>query len=325
MIGAGTLADMWASDRMYFVDGDSGSASNTGLTYPENAVALLSTAVNKANSAGHKGAVIYIKPRLASALGSTYGELYYQDTITIPYNIPGLTIKGAGGDEEGTYYGVQFKASTTTTAVIAVQAALTTIKGIRWAGTGQNSTDAPPIIKAWDYGNTSGVTAGLTIKDCMFANAKGGGAISLDSTWHVKISDCDFRNNNIGVTSTATTGGQALGPTIRRCHFGGNTAARDMDVYISQSGAGASTGCAFALIKDCSFNDGLPAKTSGTNRFIKVANADTGLIAGCYFCNSTGAQNATEYGSSGTKVICPTSWIMAGCYGGNTTGVIDNV
>jgi hypothetical protein len=310
MIGAGRLSDMWAADRMYFVDGDNGNVSNTGLGYPEYALTLPSAAVNAANSAGYRDAVIYIRPR-STATGN---QTYYIDNITIPIGLAGLSMIGAGSNPKRPYMGVDIKASASTSHVVNVKAPHVTLEGMRLAGTGQNATDAVAIVNAYNYGNSSGAPYGLTIRGCRLDNAKTGGAVRMDSPVGVLIEDCSFHDNVKGIYSTLSEmSGASFGPRVENCDFGGAVATRGVDIYVSQGGLGNTTGADSWLIVRCNFLDGLP--NGGDNRFIKIANGDMGHIAFCSFPVDPGANMIDTFGAAGSQCILPTTWTMAGCYG----------
>lgn len=310
VIGAGRLADMWASSSMYFVDGDNGNSSNRGL-YVDEAVTLISTAVNNCNNAGYRDATIYVRPRSTS----TGNQTYYVDNVTIPIGLAGLSVIGAGSNPKRPYMGIDVKAASTTSHLVNVKAPHVTLEGLRLAGTGQNATDDVAIVYAYNYGNGSGAPYGLCIRGCRLDNAKLGAAVRMDSPVGVVIEDCSFHDNAKSIyTTLSEMSGAAFGPRVENCDFGGAAAGRDVDILISQGGLGNTTGADHWLIKWCDFTDDLPAK-GANNRFIKIANADVGHIAFCTFPVSPGANHIDTYGAAGTTCVIPTTWTMAGCYG----------
>jgi len=317
-----TPRELWSvgtTSEIQYVDGDYGAnaATNQGW-HPTRAVSSITQAVT--NVTGFRTAVIYVRPRSVA----TSAQTYYTDNITIPLTTPGLSIIGAGSNPVRPFMGVALKVTTSTSALITILASDVHLEGMRLAGTGQNATDGISIIDALASAG-SGAT-GTQIVNCRLDNAKTGGAINIDSPNHFEIVGCSFDECAVGITTVASTGSYASrGLKVIDCDFGGRNTVRDMDIYISQTGSGnATTGMTGYEILNCRFLDALPAK-GGNNRYIKIANGDCGMIAGCYFACSTGGSNSTEFGSSGTQCIVPTTWFMAGCYSGNTTGVIDNV
>lgn len=295
--------------EIQFVDGDYGSDGNAGWS-PKKAVSSITQAIT--NIGAKSSSIIYVRPR---ANTTSSNQTYYVDNVTIPVTMPGLAIVGAGSNPSRPYLGVDIKANTSTSALFNVKASHVTLEGMRLAGTGQNATDGVAIVYAYNYGNSSGSPYGLTVRGCRIDNAKTGGGIRMDSPVGVLIENCSFHDCAVGIYSTLSEmAGAAFGPVVQNCDFGGAVAARDMDIYVSQGGLGNTVGHDHFVIKWCNFGDGLPAK-GGNNRFIKIANGDTGQIIWCTFPVDPGANMIDTFGASGTQCIIPTSWTMSGCWG----------
>lgn len=313
---AGVLSprEAWTStttSQIQFVDGDYGADGNAGWS-PKQAVASITQAVT--NCVGKYNSVIYVRPKSSA----TSAQSYYTDNVTIPITVMGLSIIGAGSNPSRPYLGVDIKASTTTSHLFTVKAGAVTLEGMRLTGTGQNATDGISIIRAPNYGNSTGSPYGLTLRGLRLDNAKSGAAVYLDSPVGVLIEDCSFHDCVYGIYSVLLQmSGAAFGPRVENCDFGGAAATRDCDVYVSQGGLGNTTGHDHFLIKSCTFQDDLPAKSGGAhNRFIKIANADMGMIAYSGFSISPGANHIDTYGAAGNQCIIPTTWKMVGCFGG---------
>lgn len=306
------------TSEIQFVDGDYGANSQAGWT-PKKAVASITQAVT--NVTGKRQAVIYVRPKGNS---TTSGQTYYTDNVTVPLTTPNLAIIGAGSTPARPFLGVDIKATTSTSPLFTINGSGCVLEGMRLAGTGQNATDGIAIVYAINSATSNGAV-GLQIRNCRLDNAKTGGAVTMDSPNHVEIIGCSFDECAVGITTLMSYGGVASrGLKIIDCDFGGRASTRDMDIYISQSGAGNAAGVAGYEILRCRFLDGLPAKGSN-NRFIKIANGDVGMIGGCYFADNTGAGNATLFGASGTLCVVPTSWVYADCWNGNSDGEIDAI
>lgn len=300
-VGAISRSEMWASENVFFVDGDNGSASNTG-TDPAAAVALPSTAVGKATI---RGAVVYVRPKSTVASAQSY----YVDNISIPITSPGLSILGAGANATRPYMGVAIKASTVTSPVVDVLASDVHLEGMRLAGTGQ--TAGYPIIQAVASATSNG-PVGLQVVYCRLDNAKTGGAITMDSPNHVEVVGTSFDECAIGIKSILSYGGVASrGLKIIDCDFGGRVATRTVDVWLSQSGAGSGAGVTGYEIRDSRFLDGLPTLAGATSpRFITVVNGDTGLISGSMFA----CLDTATFGATGDTVIIPATWFIVGSF-----------
>ncbi len=312
--------DIWTgttTSEIQFVDGDNGANGNAGWS-PKKAVASITQAVT--NVTAKRNAVIYVRPRGTAASAQTY----YTDNITIPITCQGLSIIGAGSGLVRPFLGIDVKTAVSTTTLIDVKAAAVTLEGMRLTGTSQNTTDTIYTIKAF-ASTTSNGSVGLKVVNCRLDNGKTGGAIAFDSPNHSEIMGCSFDENYLSITSILSYGGVASrGLKIIDSDFGGRVAVRDMDIYISQSGAGNAAGIAGYEILRCRFLDGLPTKGSN-NRFIKIANGDVGLIGGCYFCENAGGANAAAYGASGSQTIVPATWMMIDCHAGNGSSHIDPI
>ena len=312
-IGAGTLADIWNSGAVYFVDGDNGSAGNVGLD-PSSAVALPSTAVNMANSVGARGASVYIRPRSTAASAQTY----YVDNIVIPLSLPGLSVIGAGSNPIRPYLGVDIKSNNVDNPVVNVKAVGVLLQGMRLAGTGQTAATTSYIVKAVADSANGLYASGLAIRYCQFGNARAGGAVYLNSPASVAIEGCLFHECLVGISTVQSYASYAdWGLYVVDCDFGGRTTVRSMDIYLSQGGIGNSVvGSTNNGIIRCNFHDGLPANTAITGpRFISIINADMGEIIDCRFPVDPGANHITTFGVAGSQCIIPATWGVMGCRG----------
>lgn len=300
VIGGINRSEIWATGpnaEIQFVDGDFGVGAD-GVA-PKRAVNTITKAVN--NITG-RGATIYVRPR-----GTAAGvQTYYADNITIPVAKSNMKILGAGADLDNPYYGVDVKASTVSSPVITIQAPGVVLEGIRLAGTGQDA--AVSIVYAADNASTV-ITAGLTIRNCRFGNARGHGAaaaaVYLNSSWMNKIENCIFTDCLTGIAALTTSGGITQGLKIKDCEFSGLAANRDVDIYIS--GGSTSNGL---LIKGCDFNVALPAHADGSIKlFIDIVNAISGMICDCNFAVS--AANADGLlGAAGTGGVVPAAVLL---------------
>ena len=307
--------EIWTATKttgIQFVDGNYGGAGGAYSGWsPKNAVNSITLAV--ANLASRRQAVIYVRPK-GNSVNS--GQTYYTDNVTIPLTTPNLSIIGAGATPRRPYLGVDIKATTTTSPVFTVNGSGLCLESMRIAGTGQNATDGIAIVLAPMSATAQG-SVGLQAYRCRFDNAKSGGALSFDSPNHVEIGECSFDECAVGITSTMSYAGVAhRGLKIMDCDFGGRNSTRDMDIYISQSGAGAGNSVAGYEIYKCRFLDELPAK-GGNNRFIKIANGDMGLISFCVFPVDPGDNHIATFGAAGNQCIIPTTWKMVMCRGSN--------
>jgi hypothetical protein len=306
-----TPREIWTSTtttEVQFVDGDYGGNNNAGWT-PKKAVASITQAVT--NITGMRQAVIYVRPKGNS---TTSGQSYYTDNVTVPLTTPNLSIIGAGSTPRRPFLGVDVKATTSTSPLFTVNGSGLCLESMRLTGTGQNATDGIAIIYAKTSATSNG-SVGLQAYQCRFDNAKTGGAFTFDSPNHVEILECSFDECAISITTLMSYGGVASrGLKIVDCDFGGRIATRDMDIYISQSGAGTGAGVTGYEIRGCRFLDALPTK-GDNNRFIKIANGDTGMIVDCRFPITPGSNHIATYGAAGSECIIPTSWAVVATYG----------
>jgi hypothetical protein len=313
--GVGRLADMFAADNIFFVDGVLGDSANDGKS-PGSGHALDS--ITNAISAASKDAVIYVKPQTTIASAQTY----YRDNITIPLTKPNLSIIGcgAGGANPNSYTGVQLKvsAATTTGNLITVNGGGAYLENMRLTGNAMTGTGA--IVMA----NTSATSqpGGLHVRGCLFEApvAVGtvyptyllGGCIALGSC-NYSLIEGNFFYNCLGSIHSSSTYGTQGRVEIRGNSFVGAPGSRDLDIHLRP---GASTYGSWVAINHNIFGDGLPTGGS-TNLFIKIVGTGSGHLMGNYFASTAAA---TEYGSDGTDCIIPTTYFFAGNY--NEDGLI---
>ena len=307
-IGAGRLADIWAADNLFFVDGVSGDNANEGKR-PDGAKKTVSGAI----SAATKDAVIYVKPNTTTASAQTY----YRDNITVPLTKPNLSIIGcgAGGSNPNSYTGVQLKvsAAVTTGHLIDVQGAGLYLENMRLTGNSMTGTGA--IVHA----NASATLApgGLHIRGCLFEAAVQEASLGADPTGgSITFGTCNYTliENNWFYNTLTGVGGIANYGTMGRINilnniFSGAPAARGVDIHLYP---GSSTYGSGVVIAGNIFADGLP--TGGTiNRFIKVVTTGTGIIANNFFA-STATSGATGWGAAGTEITVPVTFFFSGNY-----------
>lgn len=309
-LGGGRLAEIFQSENIWFVDGDV-SGDGTGGS-PTQGVAKISTAIGLAS----RGAVIYVKPKLTA----TSSQSYYQDDVVIAVSKPGMSIIGAGGGIPSAQSGVQLKPLTLTGNLIDVNAANTTIENMRLTLTGGTAGSKASIISAITVAANAALPSGLVVRGCRFENDKDHptiesstviyGSIALGTTNDTVIEDNIFYNCLGGIVHQLSTG-TTHGLTIRNNIFSGVTTGRDADILMNWAGWGLSITGNFFL-------DGLPAHDGGgTLRFIKVADAGTGIIANNFFASTAAA---AQYGADGTDAIIPTTLHFVGNY--NEDGVL---
>jgi hypothetical protein len=311
-IGAGRLVDLWNSSNVWFVDGDNGRAGNAG-NEPSKAVALPSTAVNKASQWG----TVYIRPMQNNTYATITND-YYVDNITVPISKAGLSIVGAGPG--GSHYqSVEMKTAVAGSHLITIYAPAVHIEGIRLTGTSQTAVTglANPdlsIIRAMGDGTTNKSNGGLSISNCTFSNAKAGGAVRIDNPWNCTIDNSIFHNCFVGVWTSSSVS-STNGMWIKNCQFEGQPANIDAYIYMT----GGSANCYGGLIHNCTFQGTVPAHASGSiKRYISVGDTWTtgagGLIANCFF--GLDADNSSGLcDPDGTQVIIPATWAAVACYG----------
>jgi len=303
-VGGSDRSAIFASANIFFVDGDLGSASSSssGLN-PDEAVSKPSEAVSKAI----RGAVLYVRPRMTVASVQTY----YADNITIPVTKPGVQILGCG-DPDNPYLGVDLKASTVTSNVVTVNGAAVVLDGLRLAGTGQ-TLDVASIVLVQNNGTTTRAY-GFTIRNCRLGNGKGtlinlGAAISIDTAIGIKVQNCIFSDNVLGITAQ-TDFAAVNGLIIDHCVFGGAVATRNKDIWITGTGKGL-------LINDCQFIDGLPT-AGNTPRFIVTDTSGLlGMLSNTNFA-MTGATMDSLIGTAGADAIISTGVFIVNCHGEGT-------
>ena len=323
-IGAGTLADMWNSGQVYFIDGDNGDSGQTGLG-PANSVAKPSTAIAMANSVAARGSTFYVRPRTTS----NSAQIYYADNISIPLSLPGISIIGAGANPMRPYMGVDIKASNTADPVVNVKAEGVLLQGLRLAGTGQDASATSYIVKAVADSANGLYCSGLTIRGVQFGNARQGGAVYLNSPASVQIEGCLFHECLTGISTSQSYASYAdWGLHVKDCTFGGRSTVRAVDILMSQGGLGNSTvGSTHNIILRCLFTDDVPSNSAGSNqRYIKIINADMGMIKDCGFGTQLNSGVADAFGAAGNRCIVPTTWVMLNCWtGANGTTPINKL
>jgi len=306
--GAGRLSLIWANENVFFVDGVNGSAGNPGKK-PEEAVALISTAVGKAS----KDAVIYVRPQTTT--GSAV--MYYRDNITIPVTKPNMSIIGCGATHgnPNTYTGVQLKvaAAATDSHMFDVDGGGLYLENMRLFG--EDMTGATASIVNVDIAGSTQRGRGLTVNACIFEECLGEaslgttpilGSVTGGTCTYLLVENCVFYNCLSGVALIGTSG--TLGRVaIRNNVFAGAPGYRGVDVYLSP---GSGEYGSWVEISRNIFSDGLP--TGGANnKFIFIIGTGTGIIAGNYFA-STAPTGATGWGPSGTECTIPDTFFMAG-------------
>jgi hypothetical protein len=309
--GVGRLADLFAADNIFFVDGLLGDAANDGKA-PGGGHALDS--LTNAVSAASKDGVIYIKPLTTTASAQTY----YRDNVVFPLTKPNLSVIGCGSGWTN-QSSVQYKvaAAATTSHLFDVRGAGLYLENMRL--TGNSMTGTGSIIHA----NVSATLqpAGLHVRGCLFEAAYTqavmganpyGGSITGNTVNYSLIEDNWFYNTLSGVALISNYG--TLGRVIiRNNFFSGAPASRSCDVYLEP---GTSTYGSGVMVHGNVFSDGVP--TGGTiGRFIKIVNATTGIVANNWFASTAAA---AEYGSDGTDCVIPATFFFAGNY--NEDGLI---
>ena len=279
----------WWGRTAYFVDNDLGSDGNTGKQ-PTKAFLNLKKALDTAIA----GDVIYIRPKdltltdtdptyivPATAANWSIAEAQHDLAIIGAQNmshIPGL---------EPASYAVYLRGHTSVTGspVLTVQGARVVLENLAFHRGGITSAVAQVKLD----GNSTSIRAfGSVVYNCLFRmhNVAAGAVYNVDN-WHCAVVNSTFHDCKIGVefygSSSTPKRFEVMG-----CTFINQSAAQvDQNIYIHGSGGAA------LRIHGCRFTDAVPA--AGTNKYINIASAATGLISGCYFFGD-GNSNITNNG-----------------------------
>jgi hypothetical protein len=267
---------MKAESKIWFVDQEDGSDGNTGLE-PSRAFKYISTAVSNATNYD----VIYM---LAQGYTRTddptpFRELTGTGNISVPYAKDNLAFIGAGHlGFRNRPIAPQIKGETpATTAVVRVKAPFVHFENLAF-NRGASTTGG---IYAKNEGDGTDEAMGLSIYNCYFRNLRGagatnGGAVYVEGLWQSTISRCFFHNCRVGVY--AISGTRTLTELlIENCNFGASADSNiSADIYI------ASQGTSDWIVRDCTFNHGLPSYSGGALYYVQSTNtADVGMVTGC--------------------------------------------
>lgn len=272
-VGAARFSSPWG--KHYFVDADSGSDSDNGLT-PGTAFSTIQYACTKALAQD----VIYIRPR-SYTLGTGFAR--YAEDVTVALggsggsgatatranlSIIGITPRDAAAQD---FLGVRWKKAAAGATPLTVNAPCLHIENI-----GFFVEDATYAVNLQCNGATRTLegTTGFSAYNCAF---KGDGKLYANGGNELSIVNCRFQakyDGTMGGINLVGSSNQVSRPIIKGCEFiGGNannmatapitTAAPVWDMMLRE--------CYFSIVTD----DGLYINIAGTT--------NTGLVANCYF------------------------------------------
>lgn len=276
-VGAPARYTGWWGVDTWFVDFDHGSDSNGGAQ-PTEAKKYLQSAID----ASALGDVIYVRNR-DQDITSTDPEAITPESTTnwsIAEAKTHLSIIGAANvshipTQEG-QYAVYLKGQSgaNTTAVMDWQGAFGLIENLAFHRGGSTAGGLLALT-----GNSTSLRAlGTVVNNCLFryANHTLGALYNLDN-WFVTVYGCTFHNDRFGIYvhgSNTTIRRQH----IERCLFRNQTAT-NVDTNIHMQGSSTQD----VVIKDCVFACNTPNYSGGSNKFINISNAATGIVSGCQF------------------------------------------
>jgi hypothetical protein len=294
-----------------FVDGDTGSDTNDGLT-PTTAKKTIQGAID----ASGQGDRVFIKPLEAESASGDTDPDSYTEALTITAK-DGLQLIGVG---RGLGQGAQPQlkiGSVTTSPLITINSFGVGIFNLTINGAGATGGG----IKLVANGSTIDA-GGAYIANCHFKNCKStaaaatGGAVYWSTNggcWYVTINNCEFFDCRAGVVLTGTSIDSPKGVKILNCRFWAavNTTV-DADIY------GGGSGWAGIVISGNDFGTvDVPAYASSPDaaRYIKMLGG-AGIIArNAFACNI----DSKTFGAGGDGAIIPTTFRMAGNYGEGAT------
>lgn len=299
----GTAVSGSAFATNYYVDGDLGVDTNTGLS-PTSALKTIQAAVTAAGA----GSRIFIKPRAVAAGGTD--PVNYAETIIIPPGKSGLWLIGTGGGPaQGNQ--PQIKIGAGSTAMITVRSPGCVITGL--SINGGSSTGGGILLD--DDGSTKSAF-GTIISNCFFKNcvvtahdSRAGGAIywaSGGGAWQVNIVGNQFYDNVGGISLTGTSNDRPKDIVISGNLFNAS-ASSTVDSYIY--GAGGS-GFNDVTITHNVFASAKPSISSGN---IALYVDLTGVASGIFSHNMIASASGT-FGATGNAGKVPTTVLIAGNY-----------
>lgn len=303
-------------NRCLYVDGSSGSDSNSGLS-AYAAKATIQAAVTAANPWD----TIYVFPKDIPITATD--PVSYVETVIIPNTKPGLSIVGVcTGRTQGGL--PQMKIGAGSTAMITIRAPGCSIENM-----GINGGDSTGGGILLDDNGTSKVAMGTTLFNCHFKNCKAhathasvGGAIYCTDypPWQVLVENCIFFKCTGGIVIPGSTV-IAQDWVIKNCEFTSSVATDvDADIYIYNCLGLVIDNCRFATVD-------VPAKASGDiGRYIKLGTGTFGMLSNCTFACMTN-ESATEisFGTTGSGGVIPTTVRMVHNYGEtDTSGTMES-
>lgn len=273
--GPGRFDGWWGTSR--FVDYDNGDDAYAGTT-PDEPYKHLQTAITAAGI----NDVIYIRNR-EQDITSTDPEYITPESTTnwtIAEADTHLSIIGASNvshipTQEG-QIAVYLRGSTNTTdTVMDWSGAFGLIENLAFHR--GSSTYGQLLLN----GNSTSLRAlGTVVSNCLFrydSSTGSYGALRNTDNWFITVYGCTFHNDRFGVYMVGSN------TTIRRvtvdsCLFRNQTAT-NVDTNITMSGSSSQD----IVIKNCVFACNTPNYSGGTNYFINVTAAATGVVSGCQF------------------------------------------
>lgn len=271
--GGQPVGALWASpwSKVYFVDGESGSTTNDGLT-PGTALSTIQAAVTLAT----RGDIIYIRPQQYT-VGTGFSR--YTEEVTVSVGGGGTASHCTNADisiigcvnTSNPEYGVRWKHATDTTGYCLINhAPALHVENIGFFA--ESSADAISLLSNGSTNTQRGID-GTTFYNCV---VKGGDLKASDGGDGLSIKNCRFHCGYDGhvaaISYTASTNpGRRL--LIDNCVFqtGNGTAASgpfiNIGTYVTE-----------VQIRNCFF----PGTPTG-NAYISSTGSNTGGISNCFF------------------------------------------
>jgi hypothetical protein len=304
LIGGG-LADTFSGGKILFVNGDSGSDANDGLS-PDMPKLTIQSAVTAAGARGR----VNVMAKAIAAGATDPGS--YAENIVIPAGYSGLSIIGiSNGFTQGCLPQIKVGA-TTTSPLLTVRAAGVSIVNMTINGAGGTGGG----IKL-DGDSSTKDAFGFTAVNCYFKNCKSSGAAltggavywtSSGCNWNTRFEGCEFYDCRAGIVVIGTGVSSPRSLVVKGCSFSAsaNTVV-DCDIYTKGGGSGVVN----VLIDSCQFAtvDVPGYATSPTAARYVDLTGSSGAMTNCTF----GCTGKT-FGAAGDAAFVPTTVRMAKNY-----------
>jgi len=259
---------MWG-EKTWFVDYDNGTTGGTGKSIAD-AAKHLQDVIDGASA----NDVIYVRPRTPNTMNYDPHYIIPESTTNwdIPYTLHGLAIIGTGyGRGQGGQFYTYMRGTGTATATPAfdVDAPWTLMENLSFHD-GASTSNVCVALDGLQTGAGDGYACGNTISNCMFRFG-GNTSLTIQSVMWATILDCTF-HKGAGIT-VGSSEQVPDGIEIGNCQWLATAAQCSANITIAD--------CDFINIHHNVFANMLP--TGGTNVYISVATAATGVIAGNIF------------------------------------------